>query len=76
MCRTFSESTIWLQEGIIYATTPISTMERYRRGAHVSPLALVVGERAHVSLSTLRYMGEPPTEGFCEFCRAGRIAIA
>ena len=46
------------------------------RGANVSPLALVVGGRAHVSLSTRRYMGEPPTEGFCEFCRAGRIVIA
>ena len=46
------------------------------RGANATPLALVVGERAHVSLSTLRYMGEPLTEGFCELRRAGRITIA
>ena len=45
-------------------------------GANAKAFVLVVGERAHVSLSTRRYMGELPTEGFCEFCCAGHIAIA
>ena len=62
--------------GYFIADNPYFDDGTIPRGANATPLALVVGERAHVSLSTLRYMGEPLTEGFCEFRRAGRIVIA
>ena len=43
--------------GYFIADNPYFDDGTIPRGANATPLALVVGERAHVSLSTRRYMG-------------------